>query len=144
MTGTSAMTYLLAMCRKRLVGGMAHDAILAPGRPRTPPAPLTIQSSLLLNSDATLRIGVNSNKSSAAFVVAKGVKLNNADFSIEDVGNAALPAGTAFTVIQNTATTPIAGSFSNLADGSIVTAGSNTFLVSYEGGDGNDLTLTVQ
>ena len=34
-------------------------------------------------------------------------------------------------------------SFSNLPDGSTVTIGSNTFQADYEGGDGNDLTLTV-
>ena len=46
-------------------------------------------------------------------------------------------------VINNIAATRIKGTFSNLADGSIITIGSNTFQVSYEGGDGNDLTLTV-
>jgi hypothetical protein len=48
-----------------------------------------------------------------------------------------------FTVIDNTAATPIAGTFANLADGSTITIGSNTFQAGYEGGDGNDLTLTV-
>ena len=33
--------------------------------------------------------------------------------------------------------------FVNLADGSTFTVGSNTFQASYEGGNGNDLTLTV-
>ena len=37
----------------------------------------------------------------------------------------------------------LAVSFSNLPDGSTVTIGSNTFQADYEGGDGNDLTLTV-
>ena len=35
------------------------------------------------------------------------------------------------------------GTFANLADGSTVTVGVNKFKVSYEGGDGNDLTLRV-
>ena len=35
-------------------------------------------------------------------------------------------------------------SFSNLADGSTFTLGGDTLQVNYEGGDGNDLTLTVQ
>jgi hypothetical protein len=48
-----------------------------------------------------------------------------------------------FTAISNTSTTPIAGTFGNLADGSTVTIGVNTFQASYSGGDGNDLTLTV-
>ena len=36
------------------------------------------------------------------------------------------------------------GTFANLADGSTLTAGRNKLLVSYTGGDGNDLTLAVQ
>jgi hypothetical protein len=51
--------------------------------------------------------------------------------------------GTVFTLIDNTATTAISGVFSNLANGSIITAGSNHLQVSYQGGDGNNLTLTV-
>ena len=54
-----------------------------------------------------------------------------------------LPLGTTFTVINNTAATPIAGTFANLHDGSIVTVFGNHLQASYEGGDGNDLTLTV-
>ena len=54
-----------------------------------------------------------------------------------------LSVGTILTLISNTAATPIAGTFANLPDGSTVVFGSNSYLVSYEGGDGNDLTLTV-
>ena len=46
-------------------------------------------------------------------------------------------------MIDNTAATPIAGTFSNLADGSTFTSNGNTYQVDYEGGDGNDLTLTI-
>ena len=47
------------------------------------------------------------------------------------------------TVIKNTAPTPIAGTFSNLPDGGIVTVNGNNLQASYSGGDGNDLALTV-
>ena len=47
------------------------------------------------------------------------------------------------TVIDNTSADPISGTFSNLPDGGMITAGSNTFQADYEGGTGNDLTLTV-
>jgi hypothetical protein len=47
------------------------------------------------------------------------------------------------TLISNTSADPISGKFSNLPDGSIVTINGNNFQASYEGGDGNDLTLTV-
>ena len=39
---------------------------------------------------------------------------------------------------------PIAGTFANLPDGATIKIGNNTFQANYEGGDGNDLTLTVQ
>jgi hypothetical protein len=52
-----------------------------------------------------------------------------------------LPPGMVLLVISKTSTSP--GVFGNLADGSTFTSGPNSFRVSYEGGDGNDLTLTV-
>jgi hypothetical protein len=51
--------------------------------------------------------------------------------------------GTEFTVISNTGSAPIAGTFSDLADGAIIAIGGNNLQASYSGGDGNDLTLTV-
>ncbi len=67
--------------------------------------------------------------------------INGARFSL--VARGGLTPGTVFTVFDNTAATPIAGTFSNLADGSTIRVGTNTFQANYEGGDGNDLTLTV-
>jgi len=55
----------------------------------------------------------------------------------------ALTPGTTLTVIDNTSTDQISGTFANLPDGSILAIGSNTYQANYEGGDGNDLTLTV-
>jgi hypothetical protein len=51
--------------------------------------------------------------------------------------------GLVLTVISNTSANPISGTFSNLADGAIVTVSGNKLQTSYSGGDGNDLTLTV-
>jgi hypothetical protein len=45
--------------------------------------------------------------------------------------------------INNSLANPISGTFSNLPDGGIVTIDGNNFQASYEGGDGNDLTLAV-
>jgi hypothetical protein len=45
--------------------------------------------------------------------------------------------------VSNAAATPIAGTFANLPDGSMITIKGNNLQASYEGGDGNDLTLTV-
>jgi hypothetical protein len=46
-------------------------------------------------------------------------------------------------LISNTSADPISGTFSNLADSEIVTVNGNNLQADYQGGDGNDLTLTV-
>ena len=46
-------------------------------------------------------------------------------------------------LLSNASANPINGTFSNLADGAIVAIDGNNFQANYEGGDGNDLTLTV-
>lgn len=51
--------------------------------------------------------------------------------------------GKVFTLLNNTSDTPISGTFANMPDGAIFFQRGNTLEVSYEGGDGNDLTLTV-
>ena len=68
---------------------------------------------------------------------------SGATFTFVDTGTGTLTVGTVFTVINNTSASPIAGTFSNLADGSIFTSNGNNFQASYTGGTGNDLTLTV-
>jgi len=129
--------------------GTGSGAVLAPGYVHGlgSPGALTIQSPLTFNADATYNVDVNSSNATAATadeVVANGVTINSgAQFSFADLGSGTLTPGTAFTVINNTAATPIAGTFSNLPDGSVFTSNGNTYQVSYEGGDGNDLTLTV-
>ena len=117
---------------------------LAPGKNKSRPGTLTVQGNITFNSDAIYACDLNSNRATADKVLANGVAIDAAAFfSLADSGAATLAPGTVFTVIDNTAATPIAGTFSNLADGSAVTVGNNTFQANYEGGDGNDLSLTV-
>ena len=123
--------------------GNGAGAVLGPGEDPNTPGTLTIESSLTLKADATYRVTLNSNASSADAVVANGVGISEAQIVLSDLGSGTLPPGTVFTVISNTAATPIAGTFANLADNSTVTVGNNTFQANYEGGTGNDLTLTV-
>jgi autotransporter-associated beta strand protein len=80
---------------------------------------------------------------SADTVVANGVTISGATFIARVTFPAMLQTGTVLTVIENTSASPIAGTFANLPDQSSFTAGGQTFIVSYEGGDGNDLTLTA-
>jgi hypothetical protein len=123
--------------------GNGPGVILGPGENGVTPGTLTIQKRLTLKADATYRVALNSSTPAADQVTAKGVTIRGAQIVFKDFASGVLLPGTVFTVINNTAATPITGIFSNLADGSSVTVGSNTFRADYQGGDGNDLTLTV-
>jgi autotransporter-associated beta strand protein len=119
-------------------------ALLAPGIGSTL-GTLAIQSSLLFNSAANYQVELDSASFTADQVVANGITISSgATVTVADLGAGTLTDGTAFAMINNTAATPIAGSFDNLPDGSTLTIGNNTFQADYQGGDGNDLTLTVQ
>ena len=126
-----------------LGNGTGARAFLAPGTNGI--GTLTIQQKLTCKADATYNFQLHSSRVTSDKVIARGVTINSgAMFSASDLANSTLVAGTNFVAISNAAGSPISGVFSNLADGSILTVGSNTFLVDYEGGDGNDLVLTVQ
>lgn len=75
--------------------------------------------------------------------MANGLIESGGQFNFSAVANKRLAAGTIFTALSNTSATPINGTFANLPDGSTFTAGKNSYQVSYAGGDGNDLPLTV-
>jgi autotransporter-associated beta strand protein len=124
--------------------GSGAGAILAPGKRVGKASALTMQGALTFNSDSTYNCGVKTRQAITDKVVADGVIINGAQFLLTGSGDVAIPQGTVFTVIDNTAPTPIAGTFSNLPDGSTFTARGNTFRANYEGGDGNDLTLTAE
>jgi autotransporter-associated beta strand protein len=125
--------------------GLGREAVLSPGYHHSlNPGTLTIQSPLIFNSDATYEIEVNSSSETVDKVVALGVTINvGAQTLFADLGNGTFTVGNVFTVIDNTSATPIAGTFSNLPDGSTFTSNGNSYEVNYEGGDGNDLTLTI-
>jgi autotransporter-associated beta strand protein len=125
--------------------GVGREAVLSPGYHHSfNPGTLTIQSPLRFNSDGTYEIEVNSSTETVDKVVAFGVTINvGAQTLFADLGNGTFTVGNVFTVIDNTSATPITGTFSNLPDGAVFTLNGNTYQVNYEGGDGNDLTLTV-
>jgi autotransporter-associated beta strand protein len=119
-------------------------AFLAPSKGAKKPATLTIQGALTLNDDSAHIYKLDTKRVKADEVIANGVVIDSgAKFSLRPSGNNALAVGQVFTVISNTSASPIAGTFHNLADRAIVNVNGNNLQVSYSGGDGNDLTLTV-
>ncbi|HMN87889.1 MAG TPA: M10 family metallopeptidase C-terminal domain-containing protein, partial [Bauldia sp.] len=76
-----------------------------------------------------------------AIIVTGTVKLDGAldlailgDFDVEDA---------TFTIIANDDDDVVEGTFDGLAEGATFEAGGRTFKISYAGGDGNDVTLTL-
>jgi uncharacterized delta-60 repeat protein len=60
------------------------------------------------------------------------------------IGGGFVPAGgETFLIIDNAGPNPVAGTFSGRSEGTLFTVGGTTFRISYVGGDGNDVTLTV-
>ncbi len=51
--------------------------------------------------------------------------------------------GTEFTIIKNNGGSAVSGQFTGMAEGSLFLAGETTFLISYVGGGGHDVVLTV-
>lgn len=124
--------------------GTGTGATLAPGNRAGNVGALEIKRALTFNSDATYQVELSSSNVTADDAIANGVVIKaGAQFAFSDIGSGTLSPGTVFTIISNTAATPIAGVFINLADGTTFTSKGNTYRVNYEGGDGNDLTLTV-
>ena len=126
------------------VGNGSSSGATILGGNSTSPGILTINSALTFRSFSSYKCALNRASVKASQVSALGVIIDSgATFSFVDVGTGTLPVGTAFTVINNASASPIAGTFSNLPNGSIFTSNGNNFKVNYTGGTGNDLTLKV-
>jgi hypothetical protein len=125
--------------------GSGGGAFVAPAVGGKKQLTLTIQSALTLDSDATYTctFKAKKNKSRTDLVIANGVTINGASLNLVGQTQGSLKKGLRLTLISNTSANPISGTFSNLPDGGTVTINGNNFRASYEGGDGNDLTLTV-
>ncbi len=124
--------------------GSGAGAALQPSVGVSQTVTLAIQSALTFKGDGTYTYKLSTQKAKGDQLVANGVTIESgAQFNFTALANKRLVAGTVFTALSNTAATPISGTFANLADGSTLTAGPNNLQVSYSGGDGNDLTLTV-
>jgi autotransporter-associated beta strand protein len=127
-----------------IVGGnllVFSGGTLAPGTGATT---LTVKKLLEFGGASYYAWRVRTTSATADKVIGGGVHiLPGAFFTGIAIGNTALSPGTTFTAIDNTSSDPISGTFPLLPDGGTIKIGNNTFQANYEGGDGNDLTLTV-
>ena len=124
--------------------GVGSGAVLSPGASANVIGVLTLLDMLTFHSDGSYEVQLDSSSVTADQAIAQTVTIDSGvEIAVGDLGSSTLPLGTSFILIDNTAGAAIAGTFANLPDGSTLTVGSNTFVANYEGGDGNDLALTV-
>ena len=109
--------------------------------------PFTISESITFNADSSFSYSFKAKpgRSKTDTLIAKGVTIKNgATIQLKGKIQGTLEAGTVLPVITNTSSQPISGSFTNLAEGAIVTINGNNLQAAYHGGSGNnDLILTV-
>lgn len=151
VTGSLSNTSLAAIASGAILGGTgtvqslvtaSSGGTIAPG---LSPGQLTFNGGLTLSSGSTFSVEIDGATAVTDYdqiVVADGdIDLTGAILSI-DLGYSP-PVGDSFVIIDNQATIAITGTFSGLAEGDSLTANGKTLQVSYVGGTGNDVVLTV-
>ncbi|MFA6287437.1 MAG: autotransporter-associated beta strand repeat-containing protein [Opitutaceae bacterium] len=104
---------------------------------------LTFGSTLDVTA-ATVSLKLNSTGGTFDVIASNGLTLGNtAILSLADIGPGVWSGTSTFTLLNNTSGTGVIGTFLNLAQGSTINLGSNAFVISYTGGTGNDVTLTL-
>nr|WP_315247274.1 LamG-like jellyroll fold domain-containing protein [uncultured Flavobacterium sp.] len=101
---------------------------------------LTI-GALTMKADATFKEEINLDTAIGDKINVTSVNLvNNPKLSISSIG-ITLPPGTAYTLIDNTGTVAITGTFQDLPEMALISVGGYDFRITYKGGTGNDVQL---
>lgn len=103
----------------------------------------TINNNLSLQNSALLRVRLNNTTPGDGYdqLNVSGDVALHGDLAITAASS--LPTGASFTILNKTSTGPISGTFAGRPQGSVVIVNNNDFVISYTGGDGNDITLTA-
>jgi hypothetical protein len=76
-------------------------------------------------------------------IVTTGVNLTNSKLNASLLGGFRPSAGQQFTIVDNQSSGSVVGTFEGLPEGSSFVSGSTRFQITYKGGTGNDVLLTV-
>jgi len=135
---------------------LANDAtvgaiVLSGGAASTLSCDETISAMTMHGTTTSLTIGsgskflvVSKSPTMYSYVSTAVVAITGATL-IVDTSNFSPTVASVMVILDNSGGTPVSGTFAGLAQGAIVTSSTNTgttFLISYTGGDGNDVTLT--
>jgi hypothetical protein len=75
--------------------------------------------------------------------VSGDVELFGANLQVTLASGFTPAVGTQFEIVNNTGPNPVTNTFAGLPEGSVFTVGSTEFSITYQGGAGNDVVLTV-
>lgn len=131
------------------------NGILAPGNS---PGTITVKEQLKFNtSRSVLEIEILNKDAYDKLVVGKEFKrygegdtrvaveiVTGTTLNITYLPDGKLKKGDVLTIIDNQSKTDVKGEFKDMPEGAEVRVGNATFIISYKGGDGNDVTLTAQ
>jgi len=117
--------------------GLGAGAILEPGFLKI--GTLKV-GALTMNADATYQAEINLADTTGDKITVSSVTLNSPNLTITPTAGT-LPFGTKYTLINNTGTGAVTGTFNGLPEWATVTAGGYSFIITYVGGDGNDVVL---
>lgn len=130
-----------------IYGSFAHDATLSPGNS---PGTITFLNTLFLAEDSIYNVELKSTSAYDQTVVGEeysgggnAVLIDGADLNLVLYAGYSIKVGDEFTIIDNQSDTDIEGTFAGLAEGDTINLGGGSFEISYIGGDGNDVVLTV-
>jgi len=149
ITGAIAGTGQVAVEEGATLGGtgsvagpvaIGAGAGLAPG---ASPGAFAMNNGLTIAAGGTLYAELNGTVAGTEYdqlIVSGAVDITDAVLSVS-VGFQSRPWDS-FTIISNDGSDAVVGSFANLPEGAVFAAGSRFMKISYQGGTGNDVTLT--
>lgn len=117
-----------------------NGGTLSPG---ASPGAISISGTLTMNAGSTYEVEINGVQAGNTYdqtAVATAVSLNNATLSVS-LG-APTAVGNNYVIVMNYGAGGVTGSFAGLPQNSILSVGDQKFRVRYNGGSGNDISLT--
>lgn len=104
---------------------------------RSPQGEITVNGDALLTGGANLVVSAINSFGPGALSVTGKVTIAGCSLTLQDAG---ITEPSIF--VRNDGNDPVVGTFSGLPEGSVLTNNTVRYVLSYAGGDGNDITLT--
>jgi autotransporter-associated beta strand protein len=126
-------------------GAGPADFSSLPGVPPHPPTPgIMVSEDVSLGAATTFAVTLNGATAGSGYNQLRAlgnVSLGNSVLDLVVGPN--VPASGSFTIIQNAGTGTVSGTFAGLPEGAVFTAGGLQFQITYQGGSGHDVVVSI-